>query len=126
MSKELKAFNAQLKMIELNNMATFFDLEGNRLEPKSRMKDDFPSVNNLIKLELRSAIIQKRYYNNNGDNFHSELISAIRNMKMEFSIAIDGLGRQEFIKTFLSKPEKEDLEDQEKKDILQKMADTIG
>ena len=60
--KDLKAFNVQLKMMELNNQSTFFDLESNRLESKSRVKDAFPSVNNLIRLSLRSAIVEKKYY----------------------------------------------------------------
>ena len=125
MAKDTKAFNAQLKMMELNNQSTYFDLETNRLEQKCRVKDAFPGVNNLIKLNLRSAVIQKRYYKDNANNFHSELITAIRSMKMEFSISIEGLGRQEFIKMFMSKTEEEEKEEG-KKDILQQMADAIG
>jgi len=125
MSKELKAFNAQLKIMELNNQNIYFDLDANRLEQKCRIKDAFPSVNNLIRLSLRSEIVNKRYFDDDKDNFHSNLIDAIRKMKMEFSISIDGLGRQEFIKLFLSKPE-EEKEELKEKDIWQKIADAIG
>jgi hypothetical protein len=125
MSKELKAFNTQLKMMELNNQSTYFDLETNRLEQKCRVKDSFPQVNNLIKLDLRNAIVKEIYFANNDKNVHSELIQAIRNMKMEFSISNEGLGRQEFIKMFMSKLEKEE-ETEESKDILQRIADMIG
>ena len=125
MTKEVKAFNAQLKMQELNNQSTYFDLETNRLEQKCRVKDAFPGVNNLIKLDLRSAIIQKRYYKDDPNNFHTELIDAIRSEKMEFSISIEGLGRQEFIKMAIGKKEEEEAEEG-KKDVLQQMADMIG
>jgi hypothetical protein len=124
MSKDIKAFNAQIKMQELENQKIYFDLETNRLEQKCRVKDAFPSVNNLIRLSIRSAVVEERYYKDKSDNFHSNLIKDIRAMKMEFSISIDGLGRQEFIKLFKSKIEEENEEVE--KDILQKLADVIG
>ena len=111
-------------MQELNNQSIFFDLETNRLEQKCRVKDAFPNVNNLVKLELRSAIVQKYFYKNEEQNLHTDLIKAIRSMKMEFSISIDGLGRQEFIKLFKSNVDDEKQE--EKKDMLQNLTDAIG
>lgn len=125
MSKDQKAFNAQLKMMELDNQKTYFDLETNRLEQKIRVKDAFPNVNNLIKLNIRESVIEEKYYDNNPKNFHSMLIDDIRTQKMEFSISIDGLGRQEFIKMFKSKLEEEEKEEG-KADILQQLSDAIG
>lgn len=125
MSKEGKAYNQQIKMMELNNQKTYFDLETNRLEQKCRVKDAFPVVNNLIRLNIRSAVIEDHYYNSDSDNFHTSLINDIRSMKMEFSISIDGLGRQEFIKLFKSKLEEEEKEEG-KNDIFQQLADAIG
>lgn len=125
MSKEAKAYNAQIKMQELNNQKTYFDLETNRLEQKCRVKDAFPGVNNLIRLNIRGAIVEEMYYKGDPENFHTELIDDIRSQKMEFSISIDGLGRQEFIKLFKSKVEEEEAEEG-KGDVLQQLADKIG
>lgn len=125
MSKEGKAYNQQIKMMELNNQKTYFDLDTNRLEQKCRVKDAFPIVNNLIRLNIRSAIVEDHYYESYSDNFHTSLMNDIRAMKMEFSISIDGLGRQEFIKLFKSKLEEEEKEEG-KSDIFQQLADAIG
>lgn len=124
MTDKNKAFNAQVKMQELSNQKTYFDLDTNRLEQKCRVKDAFPSVNNLIRLDLRSAIVLKKYYLDK-NNLHSELIDAIRGEKMEFSISIEGLGRQEFIKMAIGKRE-EEKEEEGKGDVLQQLADAIG
>lgn len=125
MSKDQKAFNAQLKMMELDNQKTYFDLETNRLEQKCRVKDAFPSVNNLIKLNIRGAVIEEKYFKGDPENIHTMLIDDIRSQKMEFSVSIDGLGRQEFIKMFKSKLEEEESIEG-KGDILQQLSDAIG
>lgn len=125
MSKNTNALNQQQRIEELKNQNIYFDLETNRLEQKCRVKDAFPVVNNLIRLNIRKSVIQQTYFKDEKENFHTLFIKDLRAMKMEFSISIDGLGRQEFIKLFKSKLEEEE-EIEKKGDVLQQIADAIG
>jgi hypothetical protein len=118
-----KAVQLQTKILELNNQSKYFDLEGDRVEPKSRVKDAFPDVNNLIELDLLKTFVTDTFFDGK-DNLVKKQVDHIRKEKLEFSISIDGLGRQEFIKMNIGRKQEE--EEERQKDIVEKLADMIG
>lgn len=148
MANELKVLN---ELEKRKNESDFFD-KFVRLEQKSRVMDNYPNVNNLIRLELKGQLLNNIYSKvkvkevpikgPNGElagfkkvseitetpeciNKCNEIYETIKLQKMEYSISIDGAGRKEFIKTVIE-PKQSDLDDEEKADnIVDKIANKM-
>lgn len=138
-SREMKAA-AELKRLE--NERDFFD-DFERIEQKCRLKDEYPSANDLIGIDAYTSMLTSVYGSTNkaisdsngklagftvkdDDNVKliKELADIIKKRKMEYSISIEGIGRTEFIKTRIQP--KQDEEDEKDKDVIDKIADAIG
>jgi len=125
------ARNDSYKLIEklehLRNVREFFD-NFKRVKQKVRVTDEYPSVNQLIRLEMHKKQFKTVYGDIDGAKKYIKNIESIDNLiidqKLEYSISIDGQGRKEFMKAFGNPRQKE--EDEKEKDIIDKLADTIG
>jgi hypothetical protein len=119
------AITLMQKLQDVENKKAFFD-EFIRLEQKARLHGRFPDMANLIRLDHYLETF-KETYGENSPSFKTieRLVDTSIKKNMEYSISIDGGGRQEFIKSTIQP--KEDKEESEKeKGILDQLAEKLG
>jgi hypothetical protein len=123
--KEARSFSIYKEMEKLKNERDFFD-KFNRLEQKCRLKDEYPSGNILLQLDLYYMVFEDTYGKTSKYcSIVRNTIDFIKKRKMEYSISIDGAGREEFIKMNLSPKETSSTEDLNK-DWIDKIAEKLG
>lgn len=149
MAKDSQQMKTLAELKRLENERDFFD-GFERIEQKCRLKDQYPSANDLIGLDAYSTLLSSVYGKQEGpekpvkgpngelagftkstkdkddDNVTmiKQITDIVKKRKLEYSISIDGVGRNEFIKTRIQPKQEEDEE--KSKDMIDKLADAIG
>lgn len=117
------------KLNQQANIRDFFDLF-KRPKQKARLSGQFPSMQQLKRLEVYKLLLQgglgDKCKNNDLLNLDYKMIDSTINNTLEYSISIDAAGRKEFIKSHI--PVKEtSLEEEEakEKDIIDKIVNAV-
>ena len=111
------------KFQDMENKRAFFD-EFIRIEQKSRLHGRFPDMNNIIRLENYLRVYQETYGTCTESRDMARLIDTIVKRTLEYSISIDGGGRKEFVSAATGI--KETNEEEETKDLLNKISEKLG
>lgn len=122
--------NLMAKLEEMKNTRDFFD-EFSQIEQKIRVKGDFPTIENIVLLEVFKESLEAVYETPDFPNCHkviktsTNIIETVQKKLMNLSISIEGTGRKEFVKINFPTSET-DIEKEETKDIIDKLADKLG
>lgn len=115
------------KLERVKNENAFFD-GFKRRNQKVRLEGKFPSIDEIIALGIKKDLFAEIYGGIPSCkpliSLNDMIINKIIDEKLELSISIDGQGRKEFIKMNMNPKQKEDEE--ENKDVIDKIADAIG